>query len=602
MAHAKPSDDIFESENDDESDFEDHVSVDSDVDDIQLVFSDSDEDTEMVDDTSGESHSPVGAENNMSNQATIQMAAPTIPSRRVQPSRLVKSIAPETYLCDVPEICEPDVHPSVVTSKPHALVHTKPHRRKAPAAASTNVPEDAYVGKDKTVWSKEPSSEDRVHNISKDAGSCTNIPVASAITKPVDAILLFLRPIITLLVLYTNMEAKRVFIEKKFKTAWKSIDEEEMYAFIGLILTAGILQLSKETLTILWSARYGPPVFRATMSHHRFKEIQRYMRFDDKSKRSIKDKFAPFREVFNLFNNLLVSFYIPGKNMTVDEQLIPYRGKCGFRQYNPKKPVKYGIKIWWLCDAENYYPLLGHTYLGREKNKTTQLEVTHQVVVSLTEPYQGTNRNVTCDNYFTDLILAESMLKNGLTLVGTVRQSKKFLPNEFKPNKNRPIESSVFGYQHDATLVSYVPDEGKAMTLLSTLHHDGSIDLKTKKPEILMFYDSTKGGVDNLDQLVKTYTCIRVSKRWPMTCFYNMLDVVGVAAYVIWNKTYPNWTPNKKYNRRDFLIDVSESLIERHMERRYQACNNKTTRDVIHSILGGPVLPTTEDAANSGKD
>ena len=43
--------------------------------------------------------------------------------------------------------------------------------------------------------------------------------------------------------------------------------------------------------------------------------------------------------------------YTPGPHMTVDEQLVCFRGRCPFRQYIPSKPGKYGIKVGAICEA-----------------------------------------------------------------------------------------------------------------------------------------------------------------------------------------------------------------------------------------------------------
>ena len=37
--------------------------------------------------------------------------------------------------------------------------------------------------------------------------------------------------------------------------------------------------------------------------------------------------------------------YIPGRQMSVDEGMIKYKGRLYFGQYMQKKPVKYGIKV-----------------------------------------------------------------------------------------------------------------------------------------------------------------------------------------------------------------------------------------------------------------
>lgn len=43
--------------------------------------------------------------------------------------------------------------------------------------------------------------------------------------------------------------------------------------------------------------------------------------------------------------------YYPGENVTQDEQLVGFRGRCHFKQYILSKPAKYRIKIWTLCDS-----------------------------------------------------------------------------------------------------------------------------------------------------------------------------------------------------------------------------------------------------------
>ena len=51
-----------------------------------------------------------------------------------------------------------------------------------------------------------------------------------------------------------------------------------------------------------------------------------------------EDKFQPIRDVFEQWDLNLRDAYTPGHNMTVDEQLVCFRGRCPFRQYIPSKP------------------------------------------------------------------------------------------------------------------------------------------------------------------------------------------------------------------------------------------------------------------------
>ena len=39
--------------------------------------------------------------------------------------------------------------------------------------------------------------------------------------------------------------------------------------------------------------------------------------------------------------------------LAIDEQMIPYRGRVGFRQFVANKPKRFGIKVWAMADATN---------------------------------------------------------------------------------------------------------------------------------------------------------------------------------------------------------------------------------------------------------
>ncbi|PSN49104.1 hypothetical protein C0J52_13633, partial [Blattella germanica] len=201
-------------------------------------------------------------------------------------------------------------------------------------------------------------------------------------------------------------------------------DEIELQAFIGLLITAGHLICCHLSVAALWNPKYDPPVFRATMSKERFKELLVYLRFDDKATRSErreKDKLARIRDVWEAVNKNLHEQLVPFRavNKNLHEQLVPFRGRCRFRQYMASKPDKYGLKIFWIADSKTFYPLKGLPYLGKEGcSKATNLGTS--IVLQLSEPYNNSKRNITCDNFFTDLQLGQQLLRNGLTLVGTV--------------------------------------------------------------------------------------------------------------------------------------------------------------------------------------
>ena len=88
--------------------------------------------------------------------------------------------------------------------------------------------------------------------------------------------------------------------------------------------------------------------------------------------------------------------YVPG-NVTIDEQLVGFRGRCAFRTYMPSKPDKYGLKIWVMADVDTAYCYNAEPYLGKQGNQPeTGLA---QVVETLSRPLYNSHRNVTFDNF-----------------------------------------------------------------------------------------------------------------------------------------------------------------------------------------------------------
>jgi len=119
------------------------------------------------------------------------------------------------------------------------------------------------------------------------------------------------------------------------------------------------------------------------------------------------------------------------------------------------------------------------------------------------------------------------------------------------------------------TLVSYVPKHSKSVLAPSTMHHDASVGGEVHKPEIIMHYNATKSGVDNLDHLSTMYTARRKVNRWPVVLFGNCIDVGAVAAFIIWLVNFPEWKSSEgRRRRRLFLLELAQGLIMPQVRRR----------------------------------
>ena len=61
--------------------------------------------------------------------------------------------------------------------------------------------------------------------------------------------------------------------------------------------------------------------------------------------------------------------WLPNQQMTVDESMVIYKGKyCPVRQYMPKKPIRFSIKVWTAADAISKYLWNFKVYYGKHGN------------------------------------------------------------------------------------------------------------------------------------------------------------------------------------------------------------------------------------------
>ncbi|XP_045456529.1 piggyBac transposable element-derived protein 4-like [Melitaea cinxia] len=463
-----------------------------------------------------------------------------------------------------------------------------------------------YYGKNGYKWSSEEpinrSSRTASHNI-------VDIPPRQPKTF-IDSESLWLElfdtKMIDTIVTCTNQKLSQVCTKYKNpdKVELRSTDREEMKAFLGLLFYTSVFKSNHENTKCLFATDgSGREIFRCVMSQFRFLTLLNYIRFDDSNSRSQRletDPLAAISEIFGLFIANCKKAYTPGAYLCVDEMLVSFRGRCKFIIYMPKKPAKYGLKILVVCDAETFYVHNAYIYHGKDSDglglpeTERKLAIPTQSVLRLCKDFEKTNRNITADNWFSSIELMEQLKDRGLTYVGTLKKNKRHIPPEFQASKTRSPESSLHGFTKDFTIVSYVPKKSKAVLLISSMHHTKQLDPLTKKPEIIMDYNRTKGGVDEIDKKCSNYSSSRRTRRWPLAIFFRILDLSGVNAYAL----YKTCTAVPNISRAQYLQDLARSLVLPHLKRRVY--NNRLPRELrltISRVLGTDKPPEPEITA-----
>lgn len=472
-----------------------------------------------------------------------------------------------------------------------------------------------YYGKDGTVWEAHKPKQSRTvaQNIVQRLPSVK--PGFQDKSEIADCWKVFITDnIIEKIVLHTNQQLDS--LKNNYSRGIRDCpltDKQEILAFFGLLYLIGLKKGNHLNTAELWSDDgTAPEIFSATMSKRRFHTLVQAIRFDDKASRPQRkrlDNLAPIRDIFSEFVSQCKASYNVGAFGTIDEMLEPFRGRCRFRQYIANKPAKYGVKIYAVSDAKTYFTINMEIYAGTQPNGPFKLDNDVQSVVKrVAEPMLNGGRNLTMDNFYTSVPLANDLYTNHrTTVVGTVRKNKSELPPEITNITGRPRCSTIFAFGRQpnvCTILSYVPDKKnkKNVIMLSTMHKDDAIDSSTGdqcKPDIITFYNETKSGIDVVDRMKSEYSITRVSNRWPFTVFCGLLNLATINGQIIFH-----FNTTKKLERRIFIKELAKQLIKPQIDQRASIPNlSIPLRTKIQKITGSSHTPSNRrDGAKSKCD
>ena len=149
----------------------------------------------------------------------------------------------------------------------------------------------------------------------------------------------------------------------------KEFTQAEFQKFLSMILTMGIIKYPKLEDYFATSWPFKNQVFSSIMSRDRFSTIMKFLHLNNNENYISKGKpgydplykLRPFLE--KLLNNFQSNFNL-GMDISVDEQMVSYKGRLAFLQYIAKKPTKWGMKAFVLSDSKTGYIFNWKLYTG----------------------------------------------------------------------------------------------------------------------------------------------------------------------------------------------------------------------------------------------
>ena len=179
----------------------------------------------------------------------------------------------------------------------------------------------------------------------------------------------------------------------------------------------------------------------------------------------------------------------------------------------PAKPIKWGIKVWVLCESDTGYAYNMQVYTGKVAGRQEKGMV----------PVLGTNLSVYMDNLYTSVGLLNDLRVRAVLACGTVRSNRKGLPAAVLP-KNVHLQRGEFTVAQKDDLACAVWMDTKPVLTLSNFHDPAEQGTELQRrdrvrtqvpvPKMLQDYQQHMRGVDLMDQAVSYYTINHRSKKW----------------------------------------------------------------------------------------
>jgi hypothetical protein len=364
--------------------------------------------------------------------------------------------------------------------------------------------------------------------------------------------------------------------ERSIWQTWKDVNLAEMKAFMGVVLNMAMnpkpdLQdfFSEDWLTY-------QQFFKDVFSRDRF--CQLFWNFHvnppvpsgQQSTRGQK-----IRNIVLFLNEKFREYYIPSESISVDESTVGFKGKFVSKMYNPKKPTKWGIRIYVLAESLTGYVSVFEPYYGSQTTDSLirpDMPFSSRIVLHLVDELlkstNGRGFHVYTDRFYSSYHLAKELLGVGIHTTGTLMTNRKGLPVELKKIKLKKSEIKTFVNKDSNTMVLSWKDKN-TVTMISTLHDNttktterrlkGGEITQVTKPSVIHKYNEFMGGVDLADHYTTTYSFARRTSKWWRKLFFWLLDVSVVNSFILYNmkrKELGQNTVKQKAFRKSLITEL----------------------------------------------
>lgn len=360
-----------------------------------------------------------------------------------------------------------------------------------------------------------------------------------------------------------------------------NVDKKEIKSFWGISIIACLLGFPR--LRMCWARKTRYPLIADNMTRDRFFKLRSRLKLvneNEISEEKKTDKFWKVRPMLEKVRGQCLKNVRP-KNVSIDEQMIPFYGHVAMRQYIKGKPTPVGLKNFVVTSIDGI-PLDFCMYAGKDSNFQTdfpvpdKLDVGGRVVCKLSSTLPD-GSSIFMDRYFTSVPLLEFLLGRNMGGTGTIMLNR--IPKTISFYSDSKMRKDGRG-SHD----QYVLGNRMAMVkwfdnrpihVASTEVGSTPLDeckrwskpnkkyIYIQRPALVRLYNSNMGGVDMLDRVISKYAMRVRTRKWTVRVIHHFFDFAIAAAWFQYRLVAKRNGLAKKQilSYYDYKLTVAEKLI-----------------------------------------
>ena len=372
-----------------------------------------------------------------------------------------------------------------------------------------------------------------------------------------------------------------LYAQQKGKTHI-NISVNELRRYLSVLLFTSIISMRK--VRLYWNNVVGVPCIRQALPQRKFEIVRSCLHFNDDSK-IIEDKNDPnydrlhkIRPFLDHFNQVSASIPCP-RDLSVDENICATKIHSRLKQYNPKKPHKWGFKVFMLCGIDGFI-YNSELYSGQEneprfrRQNEPDIGASSNVVIRMVRTVpRNRNHRIYFDNWFSSVPLVHHLATQGIHSLGTIRRVR--IPNDSLPREavlKKKKRGSVFerlGLYRKIPMSTVLWKDNKTVTLISS--YVGKLPvakvrrfcrkqrryLELPCPAIIGEYNRFMGGVDLMGSHIGRGRIKMKSRKWPCRIFYHYLDLMVINAWLLYKRVI-----RVPMNLQSFRVQVALCLAK----------------------------------------